>query len=100
MKLVRRHPKSAATVLTGVTLATGGTILVLADFGAPWWAFGLLLLWPATVGLPSTVAVILVAMLWGHLPGAYGLGGFVVVSALVAWCLQWAAITRWNHPSP
>jgi hypothetical protein len=97
MKLVRRHPKSAATVMTGVTLVAGAAIVVLADFGAPWWAFGCLLLWPATVGLPSSLAVVLVATLWGRLPGAYGLGGFVVVSALLAWLLQWAAVNRWNR---
>lgn len=96
MHLPDRYPKSSAAGITGITLIAGAAVVILADFGAPIWVFGLLLLWPATVGLPSTVAVLLVASLWGRTPWAAGFPGFVLVSALVAWVFQWMALTAWN----
>ncbi len=97
MKFIGPHPKSTATVITAITLVAGAASVVLADFGAPVWVFGVLLLWPATVGLPSTLAVLLLASLWGHVPFAFGLPGFVGVSALLAWLFQWAAVTAWSR---
>lgn len=97
MKLTGPYPKSAAAVITAITLVAGAASVVLADFGAPVWVFGVLLLWPATVGLPSTLAVLLLASLWGHVPFAFGLPGFVGVSAFLAWLFQWAAVTAWNR---
>ena len=84
-------------MLSAITLVTGGTVVVLADFGAPVWVFCLLLLWPATVGLPSTLAVLLLASLWGHTSFASGLPGFIGGSAALAWLFQWAAVTVWNR---
>ncbi len=84
-------------MLSAITLVTGGTVVVLADFGAPVWVFCLLLLCPATVGLPSTLAVLLLASVWGRTPLASGLLGFVVASGALAWLFQWAAVTTWNR---
>lgn len=97
MKIISPYPKSAATVITVITLVTGAAVVVLADFGAPVWVFAALLLWPATVGLPSTLAVLLLASLWGHFPLVSGLPRFVAVSALLAWLFQWAAVMAWNR---
>ena len=97
MNPIQCHPKSASAVLSGIALVTGAAVVVLADFGAPMWVFGALLLWPATVGLPSTLAVLLLASLWGQTPLASGLPGFVGASATLAWLFQWAAVTVWNR---
>jgi hypothetical protein len=64
-----KHPKLWAVLTWALSLLAGGLALVLADFGAPAWAFGLLLAWLATVGLPTLLAVLLLAALWGRLPG-------------------------------
>lgn len=101
MRFLRLHPKSATTGITALALVCGAVIVILADFGAPAWVFGLLLLWPATVGLPSTAGVLLVAAVWGRLPALSGLGGFVIASALLAWLFQWLAVLAWNRrPQP
>jgi len=71
--------------MTAPTFASGAGILILGDFGAPWWVFGVLLLWPATLGLPSTLAVILLASLWGHVSWAAGLPWFLTACLALAW---------------
>lgn len=97
MRFLRHHPKSATTVITVLTLIAGAAIVILADFGAPIWVFGLLLLWPATVGLPSTLGVFLAATLWGRVPLLSGLGTFVAACAGLGWLFQWLAVTGWNR---
>ena len=84
-------------MITGITLVAGATVVILADFGAPGWVFGALLLWLATVGLPSTLAVLLLASLWGRTPWAAGFPGFVIVAALLAWLFQWSALVAWTR---
>lgn len=100
MNWARRFPKLAAAVTAFPALVAGAGVVILADFGAPLWVFALLLLWPVTVGLPSTLAVLLMAGLWGWMPWATGLPGFLVASLVAAWGAQWAAVSAWIRLHP
>ncbi len=55
-----------------------------ADFGAPAWLFIPLLFWLATFGLPSTIAVLLTASVWGTAAPLYGFIPFLVIALLLA----------------
>lgn len=83
--------------MTLATLLSGAAGVVLADFGAPRWIFGLLLAWPATLGLPSALAFLAVAAVWGRSAPAYGLPGYLAAAAGLAWLAQWAALAAWNR---
>jgi hypothetical protein len=83
-----RHPVWWSVVATVVSLLAAAGAVVLADFGAPWWVFALLLAWLLTIGLPPTLAVLLTASLWGRIPGLYGMGGFVVCVAALSFVAQ------------
>jgi hypothetical protein len=75
------------------TLLGGVAALVLADFGAPAPLFGVLGLWLCTVGLPTTAAVLLVASVWGPVPGlgTPSLRAFVVCAATLGLIFHVAA---------
>jgi hypothetical protein len=92
-----RHPVWWSAVATLLSLVAAVGALVLADFGAPWWVFALLLAWLLTIGLPTTLALLLTASLWGRIPGLWGMGGFVVcvaVLSFVAQALCFAGVAR------
>ncbi len=59
------------------SLAAGAASVLLAEFGTSPWAIGALLLWLATLGAPTSVAVLLVTWWW---PG----GSFSIFLALVS----------------
>ena len=73
-----------------LSLLAGAVALVLADFGAPVWVFLLLGLWLCTLGLPTTLAVLLVAFLWGNFPvmATPPLWAFLVCAAMLALVFQ------------
>ena len=79
-----RHPKATGAVLALVSILVGATALEAADFGAPGWLFVPLLIWLGTVGLPSTVAVLLLASVWGRMSPLYGFWIFCFVAAVLA----------------
>jgi len=79
--LFTRHPVWCSAPATLVSLVAAAGAVVLADFGAPWWVFALLLAWLLTIGLPTTLALLLTATLWGQVPGLWGMGGFVACVA-------------------
>jgi len=83
-----RHPVRWSVVATVVSLVAATGAVVLADFGAPWWVFALLLAWLLTIGLPTTLALLLTASLWGRVPGLWGLGGFVVCGAVLSFAAE------------
>lgn len=98
MKLLLGHPVLAAIIVTVLTLVAGAGTVVLADFGAPLIVFLPVLAWLATIGLPSTLGVLLVAALWGRTAFAAGFSGFITVAALLAFALQVACflgLRRW-----
>lgn len=79
--------------LSLLSLLAGATALILAEFGAPAYIFVLLLAWLLTLGLPTLAAVLLLARFW---PGP-SLGMFVVVAAVLAFGLQFAAVWVVRH---
>jgi hypothetical protein len=79
-----RYPKVTGTTLAFISLAAGATALEAADFGASGWLVAPLLAWLATVGVPSTVAVLLIAALWGTTAPFYGFWLFCIVAAIAA----------------
>jgi hypothetical protein len=75
-----RTPFIKGALLSLATLLIGATALILADFGQPMWVFVPLLAWLATVGLPTSIAVIILASSWGRVPAATGILPFVICS--------------------
>ncbi len=69
-----------------LSLVAGATAVVLADFGKPVWVFILLGLWLCTLGLPTTLAVLLAAVLWGNVPliATPPLWAFMVCAVMLA----------------
>jgi hypothetical protein len=89
---VLKWPKLWTASTTLLTLVAGASALVSADFGAPFWMFVPLLLWLTTVGLPTTLAVLLVATAWGRIPGGSGLLPFILCATAVAFLFQAVAL--------
>ncbi len=85
------------TVLALFTFFVGATAIEAADFGAPAWFFVPLLLWLVTIGLPSTVAVLLLAAVWGTTAPLYGFFPFCIIAMLVAVSLQVWSIKAVTH---
>lgn len=56
-----------ASWLTSIVLSA--FVLVLADFGAPAWVFILCGLWLCSLGLPTTVSILVLGGVWGRVPG-------------------------------
>ncbi len=81
-----RHPKVWICSTWLLSLLAGAVALVLADFGKPVWVFILLGLWLCTLGLPTTLAVLLAAALWGNIPfiATPPLWAFLVCAAMLA----------------
>ncbi len=81
---ILRYPKLTGTVLALVSLLVGVTTLVAADFGAPGWVFAPLVMWLATLGLPTTLMVLLLAAVWGTVAPLHGFGLFCILAAGLA----------------
>ncbi len=80
-----------SVLISGVTLVMLAGVVLLANLGAsPFW-FGLLLLVPLTVGLPSTCGLLLVTGLWNGSP----LWGYLALAAVTAWGFQWLCTGAW-----
>jgi len=91
MKLLINRPRSTAVVVTVLTLASGAAAFHLAHFGASVWVFAPLFLLLATIGLPTTLAVLLTASLWGRVWFLNGLVPFFVCATVLALAFQIAA---------
>jgi hypothetical protein len=52
-----------------ISVVISAFVLVLADFGAPAWVFILCGLWLCSLGLPTTVSILVLGGLWGRIPG-------------------------------
>jgi hypothetical protein len=81
------------------TILAGGAALVLADFGAPAWAFVAPVLWLWTLGLPALLATLVTLAVGGTFPGigvaaaALGLAS-LAAQLLAAYALARAAANR------
>ena len=62
--------------------------LLIAELGGPLWILLALLVPLVTVGLPSLVAVLLLASMW---PGPSA-QAFLIAAAILAFCFQFAAV--------
>jgi hypothetical protein len=91
------HPKTVGTVLAVISLGVGTAVLLAADFGGAPWVFAPLLLWLLTFGLPTTIAVILTASVWGLPSPFHGLFPFTIVAATLACLAQVGAVRAVNH---
>jgi hypothetical protein len=83
-QIILRYPKVNGAVLALLSLLVGATTLVTADFGASGWVFAPLLLWLATIGLPTTVVVLLLAAVWGTAAPLHGFGLFCILATGLA----------------
>lgn len=97
MILPLRHPKTVGALLAVISMGVGTAALLAADFGAAPWVFAPLLLWLLTLGLPTTLAVILTASVWGLPSPFHGFFHFTVVAATLACLAQIAAVRAVNH---
>ena len=90
---VVRRPKTWAFSTSLATLMVGAVSIVLAEFGGPVWVFFVSGLWLWTAGLPTTLAVLGLAAVWGNIPGMTtgSFGSFVACAALLALGFQTAA---------
>jgi len=82
----------AALATSLISLMVGALLLVGANFGIhP--AFTVPgLIWLATVGLPTSVGVVLAASVWGRIDSLSGLPGFLVVASVLGCLLQSVAM--------
>ena len=88
----------AAVAIWAITLVLGAGAVLGADFGLPTWVLIPALLWLATVGAPTTAGVLLVAWVWGLVPGLNGLGAFLCLGCLAGLAFELAgcvAAKRW-----
>ncbi len=92
-----RYPKATGIAIALFSLIAGATALEAADFGASGWVFAPLLLWLATLGLPTTVAVVLLATVWGTFEPLFGFWVFCLVAAIVGANSQVLAIKALAH---
>lgn len=87
-----RHPKTAGATLAVISMGAGAAALLAADFGGAPRVFAPLLFWLLTLGLPTTMAVLFTASVWGLLPPFYGLFPFAIAAATLACLAQIAAV--------
>jgi hypothetical protein len=62
------HPKTWTALTWLVSQGVALFIFVLADFGGPVWMFLAAAIWLLSFGLPTTVSIVVLAALWGHIP--------------------------------
>jgi hypothetical protein len=86
-----RHPISLALMSSAVSLATWAALGVGANFGVPAPLAVVGLVWLATIGLPTSVGVVVAATVWGHSEALSGLPGFLVLASALGVGLQIAA---------
>jgi hypothetical protein len=92
-----RHPKTVGAMLAVISMGVGTAALLAADFGGAPWLFAPLLLWLLTLGLPTTIAVILTASVWGLPSPFHGFFPFTVMAATLACLAQVTAVRAVNH---
>jgi len=84
-----RHLKTWAALTCLASLFLGAAALLWADFGMPAWFFFFTQVWFWSIGLPTMLAVLAVAAVWG-IPGwtAWPAAAFIVCTVLVALAFQ------------
>src|SRR5689334_3970742 len=88
MRYAAARPMLSAAAIWGISIVVGVTVVLGANSGLPLWVAIPTLLWLATVGLPTTLGVILVASFWGIVPGLSGLSAFLCSAAFTGLVMQ------------
>jgi hypothetical protein len=98
--MILSHRRSKAAAVSVATLLAGVIALLGADYGLPIWIQVPLYLWMLTLGIPTTLTVILLATVWGRFERLYGLNGFMAVCFLVAPAVHGQAMEWWPPHRP
>src|SRR5262249_15412661 len=97
MGVAAKHPVVVAIALWALTLGLGTGAVLGANAGLPVWLALPALIWLATLGLPTTLGVLLVASLWGRVPGLSGIGPFLGCGAAAGLGLEIIACVGVNR---
>ena len=78
MRFTKRHAGLVLTWVASVSIAA--FVLLLANFGGPQWIFVLCGIWLITIGLPTSLSLVVIAWSWRALPivGTPPLWAFIV----------------------
>ena len=89
-----RWPKIWAFLTAVASLLAGAFAAILAELGRPAWVFVLLGVWLWTIGLPTTLAVLLLVSLWGEAAASItgSLELFVVLAVILSLCFQGVSV--------
>ena len=89
-----RWPKIWAFLTAVASLLAGAFAAILAELGGPAWVFVLLGVWLWTIGLPTTLAVLLLVSLWGEAAASItgSLELFVVLAVILSLCFQGVSV--------
>lgn len=85
---IAEHPKKWALATATATHLAGAGALLAAELGAPVVVVVPLFGWLLTIGLPTTLAVLLTASAWGVVPGLWGWWFFLIAATLASWGLE------------
>ncbi len=77
------HPMVLALMTSLISLSDWGALGVGANYGLSQFSAIIGLLWLATIGLPTSVGVVLAASIWGATEWLSGLTGFLVLAAVL-----------------
>jgi predicted TIM-barrel fold metal-dependent hydrolase len=83
-----RSPASVGLLTSAVSLAVWAALGVGANFGVPAPLTVVGLVWLVTIGLPTSVGVVVAATVWGHSEALSGLPGFLVLASALGAGLQ------------
>jgi hypothetical protein len=106
LNVLGRYPKTSIAASWSISLSVAVFVLVLADFGGPRWIFLLCGLWLGSLGLPTTLSLLVLAALWGRLPGMEtpSLSAFAICGAILSLIFQTMSFhavirlrRRWGH---
>ena len=88
--LLLRYPKTWIGTCWSLSLLIVTFVLILGDFGGPVWVFVLCGLWLLSLGLPTTLSLLILAAVWGKLPGIEtpSLAVFATTAAILSLVLQ------------
>ena len=94
--LLAHYPKTWIGCSWLISLSVALFVFVLAEFGGPSWIFVLCGIWLWSVGLPTTLSLLILAWLWGKVPGVGTppLSAFAVCAVLLSLIAQTMFFSR------
>lgn len=85
---LHRHPLFLALLTGTLSLAVWGVLAIGANFGVHSALAIAGLIWLATIGLPTSMGVAIVATVWGRVEPLDGLPGFIVLASVLGLAFQ------------